>query len=165
MSLSRESRLILVLVAFGVVSVAMLGYMAERYRRILEPQSEASADPGPRAPIVAPAAAAAALPPDPRTRVESYLRVREAIAAASVDLVAPGAAQLDDAVGFTLSNLRDVQLIEAGLTPEAYNELKATEARWRAGDPTLGSELRQAFDRHRERLERARVPAYDAWER
>lgn len=91
--------------------------------------------------------------------------MREAIAGAAEALVPPGKAPLDDALGNSLSQLRDVQLMRHGLTPGDYAELRTLEQRWRTGDPSLDSRLRQAFERRRDRLEQAAVPAYDAWQR
>lgn len=154
--------MILILVAFGAMSVVMLGYMAERYRKLLEPEEVAAVAVSVPEPAPVPIAVA---DPDPRVRVEGYLAVREAVARAAEALVPPRAQTIEDSVGYSLSNVRDVYLMRHGLTPRDYVELRALELRWLAGDPALDSRVRQAYERRRERLLAATVAAYDDWER
>jgi hypothetical protein len=132
--------------AMAVAAVVVLGYMAERYGRLLDPSARSASG-----------ARAADLPIRPEeapAQVEAFIAVREAMRA-EMDSAADEAPDAE-----ALLRVRDEALSSVGMAGVRYATLRAGYRQWLRGRLPQGA-LAEAFELRRARLERAALGRYE----
>jgi hypothetical protein len=134
------------MLVMAVGAVVALGYMAQRYGRLLDPGVRTAGEARP---------VDVAIPPEEApAQVEEFVAVREAMRA-EIDVAQDEAPDPD-----ALLRVRDEALSSAGMAGEHYATLRAGYRQWLRGRLPQGT-LADAFEVRRTRLERASLGRYE----
>ena len=144
--MSLQTRTLVIMLVMAVGAVVALGYMAQRYGRLLEPGIRTGGGTRP--------ADVAIRPEEAPAQVEGFLAVREAMRA-EIDAATDEAPDPD-----ALLRVRDKALSSGGMAPERYATLRAGYRQWLRGRLPQGT-LADAFEVRRTRLERSSLGRYE----
>lgn len=170
MSLTRESRVLILLGVFGLGAVVILMAMAEKYRGMIEGSNvDAVVESAGGAPLLENAADLPKFVGEPGSAEEAfdllrrYLVVRRTLAESSKTLLNP-ARPVAETTRERIRELRDLAIRRVGLDGGRYGELRRIHLDWKSGSLKQSSRYRQVFERNgpevRE-IEREIHPALD----
>lgn len=169
MSLSRESRILILLGVFGLGAVVVLMAMADKYRTMLDPAAPAASGSGSpqsdtsRAGVIPPFRGKQGSAAEAEDRVRRYLAVRRTLAEASRTLVGSGGA-VGSATMAQIRGHRDLALERVGLALGDYVRMRDGYVAWSA-DGDAGSErLNRAFADVRDELAAAEAGIHPSLE-
>jgi len=152
--MTRETRLVVILVVFGAAGVTALAFVAHQYERALASRKEA---PAAARPDRSDATPAAAMP-----LVEAFVAVREAVSAAAARA---GVRPEDRNFGEeALAACRIARLSAGaahGIDDDTYVRLSDAWRAWSRGEP-VEAPLRDAFEARRPATSRENLGRYDA---
>jgi len=132
--MSRETRMILLLVAISLVGVVALGGMAQRYARILDRDDDGGA----------------VAKNDADRHVEDFVRVRSALVA----VIEEGTFEAMDpsAKGLAFAARRDQELASVGIDAADYRSVRGHFRRWSTAPARLDPAWRAVLGRHEQAL-------------
>ena len=133
---SRPARTLGIIAALGVVAVVSLGYIAQRYTKVLEGQSSSLLG--------------------ARQEVDHFIKVRRGMRQ-QIDSWKSGPPRKN-----ALTATRDRALLLYSVDPESYAEVRRQYRAWREGNLGAGTPMAAALEQRKDELGRLDLGAYES---